>query len=161
MNKYDEYKECLQDEIDDIMKHKAKDMKSLEYMHCLLDMTNHLKERSKKYDEMVVNGEIKSIKEDQSSAEIKKKEWIDKVPSSFVDERIYGMIEHFRMYKEYKTMYKKTKNENDKKLMLDELKHMIEQHQLIVEEIMSCGLDCQEEKIFIKEFLQKTYKNIN
>lgn len=159
MNKYDKYRECLQDEIDDIMKHKAKDMKSLEYMHCLLDMTNHLKERSKIYDEMVANGEIKSIEEHQH--DIEKDMWEDKVPNSLVDERMYGMIEHFRMYKEYKTMYKKSKNEHDKQLMLEELKHMIEQHQLIVEELMSCGLDCQEEKMYIKDFLQKTYRAVS
>ena len=159
MNKYDTYRQCLQKEIDDIMEHKLKDMKSLEYLHCLLDMTEHLKERSKSYEEMIANGEIKSIEEHQN--DIEKDMWVDKVPDSLVDERMYGMIEHFRMYKEYKTMYRKSKDEHDKKLMLEELKHMIEQHQLIVEEIMSCGLDCQEEKMYIKEFLQKTYRAVS
>lgn len=159
MNKYDKYRECLQKDIDEIMERKLKDMKSLELLHCLFDMTNHLRDRSKKYDEMVANGEIKSVEEHQH--DIESKEWTDKVPDSLVDERMYGMIEHFKMYKEYKTMYKKSKDEHDKQLMLEELKHMIEQHQLIVEEIMSCGLDCQEEKIFIKEFLQKTYKKLS
>lgn len=149
MNKYDLYREYLQKDIDNIMEHKATDIKSLEYLKCLMEMTSELRNRSQIYDEMISKGEIKSS------------EWKDKVPDSLVDERMYGMIEHFRMYKEYKTMYKKSKNENDKKLMLEELKHMIEQHQLIVEEIMSCGLDCQEEKIFIKEFLQKTYKKLS
>lgn len=159
MNKYDKYRECLQQDIDEIMERKLKDMKSLELLHCLLDMTNHLRERSKKYDEMVANGEIKSVEEHQH--DIESKEWTDKVPDSLVDERMYGMIEHFKMYKEYKTMYKKSKDEHDKQLMLEELKHMIEQHQLIVEEIMSCGLDCIEEQRFIKEFLQKTYRAVS
>ncbi len=159
MNKYDIYREYLQKEIDEMMEHKVKDMNSLEKLHCLFDMTNHLRERSKKYDEMIANGEIKSVEEHQH--DIEKHMWEDKVPDSLVDERMYGMIEHFRMYKEYKTMYRKSKDENDKRLMLEELKHMIEQHQLIVEEIMSCGLDCQEEKMFIKEFLQKTYRAVS
>lgn len=159
MNKYDKYRECLQKDIDEIMEHKMKDMKSLEYLHCLFDMTNHLRDRSKTYDEMVSKGEIKSVEEHQH--DIEKDAWTDKVPNSLVDERMYGMIEHFRMYKEYKTMYKKSKDEHDKQLMLDELKHMIEQHQLIVEEIMSCGLDCKEEQMFIKEFLQKTYRTVS
>lgn len=159
MNKYDTYRECLQKDIDEIMEHKMKDMKSLEYLHCLFDMTNHLRERSKKYDEMISNGEIKPIEEPHNKDE--GKQWVDKVPGSLVDERMYGMLEHFKMYKDYKTMYRKSKNEHDKQLMLEELKHMIEQHQLIVEEIMSCGLDCQEEKMFIKDFLQKTYRKVS
>lgn len=159
MNKYDVYREHLQKDIDNIMEHKATDIKSLEYLKCLMEMTSELRHRSQIYNEMVKKGEIKSVEEHQH--DIEEKQWKDKVPDSLVDERMYGMIEHFRMYKEYKTMYKKSKNEHDKQLMLEELKHMIEQHQLIVEEIMSCGLDCQEEKIFIKEFLQKTYRKVS
>lgn len=159
MNKYDEYRECLQKEIDDIMTYKMKDMKSLEYMHCLLDMTNHLRERSKKYDEMVANGEIKSIEEHQH--DIEKNMWVDKVPDSHVDERIYAILEHFKMYKNYKTMYRKTNKQEDKEKMLESLGNIIKEHQLIVDEIMSCGLDCQEEKMYIKEFLQKTYRTVS
>lgn len=159
MNKYDEYRECLQKEIDEMMAHKAKDMKSLEYMHCLLDMTNHLWECSKKYDEMVVSGEIKSVEEHQH--DIEKDTWTDKVPDSHIDERMYGMMQHFKMYKDYKTMYRKTGKKEDKEKMLESLGNIIKEHQLIVEELMSCGLDCQEEKMYIKEFLQKTYRAVS
>lgn len=161
MNKYDNYKECLQKEIDDIMLYKIKNIKALEYLHCLFDMVNHLKEQSKIYDEMISKNEIENLeKQPDQLKDVHNHQWKDKVPDSFIDERMYGMIEHFRMYKEYKTMYKKTKNEHDKQLMLEELKHLIEQHQLMVKEVMSC-LDCQEEKTFIKDFLQQIYKSIN
>lgn len=159
MNKYDKYRECLQEEIDEMMEHKLKDMKSLEYLHCLLDMTKHLWERSKKYDEMVASGEIKSVEEHQH--DIEKDAWTDKVPDSHIDERMHGMMQHFKMYKDYKTMYRKTGKKEDKDKMLESLGNIIKEHQLIVEEIMSCGLDCQEEKMYIKEFLQKTYRAVS
>lgn len=151
MNKYDKYIECIQDDIDKIMENKMKDLKSLELLHSLIDMKKHLKEESDKYNKMVESGEIKEPQ----------KEWEDVVTDSHVDERIHGMLHSFKLYKDYKTMYRKTNKEEDKKMMLQELKNIIEQHELIVKEIMSCGLDCQEEKMFIKEFLQKTYRSVS
>lgn len=159
MNKYDKYRECLQQDIDEIMERKLKDMKSLELLHCLLDMTNHLRERSKKYDEMIAKGEIKSVEEHQH--DIESDEWVDLVPDSHVDERMHGIMQHFKMYKDYKTMYRKTGKKEDKEKMLESLGNIIKEHQLIVEELMSCGLDCQEEKMYIKEFLQKTYRAVS
>lgn len=151
MNKYDIYRECLQKEIDNMMEHKVKDIKSLEMLHCLFDMTSHLWERSKKYEEMVSNGEIKK----------EQKEWVDIVPDSHVDERMFAMLEHFKMYKDYKTMFRKTKNEQDKQMMLSSLGNIIKEHELIVQEVMSCGLDCVEEKKYIKDFLQSTYSKLS
>lgn len=141
MNKYDNYKYCLKKEADNVMEHEMTDLKSLEYLHCLFDMIGHMKEKSKEYEEKHLSNDIES--------------------DMMIDKKMDKISEHLKDYKQHKDEYRNTKDVRHKEMMFNELKMVFNEIEKTINDVLECGFDCQEEKVFIKEFLQKIYRKVS
>lgn len=104
--------------------------------------------KSMKYLEEIAYGE----KED----ECKKPE---DIAGTMIDNRIMDIYSEFEGYTGYKKTYETTKSPNDKMMMLDELKHMMNNMFEFVKELWA-NTDSQEERDLILTQMKSCYNEL-
>lgn len=141
MSSCEQYKKVLKDRIENIMISGFSDINSLEEICKLIDTWCKIDKYSKvEYDEyeeneMMMDNEVYEMKND--------------------------VVKHYHKYMEYKDKYKSSGNLDDKMKMLEHLDEMIKCMGKMFEDIVNKAFDCQEEKMAIKDFLQKTYRIVS
>lgn len=138
MTNCEQYKNLLKDRIENIMVSGLLDISSLEELCKLMDTMYKVDEYSKdKYE--YVNNVIKDEEHEMKN----------------------DIVKHYHKYLEYKDKYKSSGDLENKMKMLEHLDEMIKCMGEMFENIVSKSFDCQEEKMAIKDFLQKTYRIVS
>lgn len=142
MDNCEQYKKILKDRISGIMMNGLSDINSLEEICKLIDTLCKIDKYAKWEDDGMSPVEYPD-------------------DNSYEHEHQDNMEKHYREYMKYKDQYKTSGELEHKMKMLEHLEKVIECMSKMFENIVNKSFDCQEERMVIKDFLQRTYRIVS
>lgn len=128
-----------------------------------LESTLH-KEMDKGINERTVDNVMKMLKIKSCLAEMggysedNIVETVEKAEDKYVEDNtlkyLYTIIDEYKSYVMYKEKYRSKGKTEDKEMMLQELTHMMNNFNAMIDMLYECT-DCKEERAEIKEYLKK------